>query len=196
MSGPEEEVIRRAQRGDDGAYEEIFRRFVESAFATAYRLTGNTADAEDITQEAFVRAFSAIGGFEHRSSFHTWLYRILLNVAYDHFRKSAKERARTYIKLTDSEVAPVAAADTSPPAVVSAREERALLQAVLRELPEEQQVAVTLVYLDGMSCREAAEVMSAREGTVYYWLHEGRKFLARRLGRLLEAGGARGRSDA
>jgi len=194
MGVAEQELIRRSQAGDDGAHEEIFRRFVESVFATAYRLTGNRTDADDITQETFVRAFSAIGGFEGRSSFRTWLYRILLNAAHDHFRKSAKERARTYVRLTEAEMAPATGVGASPPDVASAREERELLRAVLWELPEKQRVAVTLVYLDGMSCKEAAQVMEAREGTVYYWLHEGRKLLARRLGRLLEAGGAPGES--
>jgi len=179
------DLIRGAQAGDDRAREEIFRRFVGPLYATAHRLTGNSADAEDLTQETFVRALRALADFRQRSSFHTWLYRILLNVTHDHFRKSAKERARLTVELMEDTTVTMDEADAGPPEAASAREERELLRSALRELPENQRVAVTLVYLDGVSCREAAEMMNAREGTVYWWLHQARKRLARRLSSIL-----------
>jgi len=176
-----EELIRRVQSGEDGAREELFRQSVKSVYATAHRLTGNAADAEDITQDTFVRVFQSIDGFRGRSTFRTWLYRILLNVTYDHFRKRAKESAYANVEQIGNTSGPLAGAARDPADEASSREQRRLLRAALGELPEKERVALTLVYLASMSCREAAAVMEAREGTVYWWLHEGRKRLARRL---------------
>jgi len=181
MSESMRDLIQQAQAGDGRACEELFRRFVHSVFATARRLAGNAADAEDITQETFIRAFRGIGGFEQRSSFRTWLYRILLNVAQDFSRKRAKGPLGTSVQLYEGEDALAAGAEDGPAEQAGAEEERRLLRRAMGELPERERVALTLVYLEGMSCSEAAEVMEVREGTVYWWLHEARRRLARRL---------------
>ena len=195
LTAAEQELIQRAQAGEGRAREQLFRQFIEPVFATAYRLTGNRADAEDIAQESFVRALSRIGDFEGRSSFRTWLYRILLNVAYDHFRKTAKERTRARVEQVAAQVTQTKGAGASPPEAASGREERELLRALLEELPEKQRVAVTLVYLDGMNCQEAAAVMEASQGTVYWWLQQARKHLARRLGSILGRADRSGEAD-
>jgi len=181
MTDGGEELIRRARSGDDGAREELFRHFVGSVYATAHRLTGNAPDAEDLTQETFLRVFQGLEGFRGRSTFHTWLYRILLNAASDYFRKSAKESAHATVEQIGNAHDPLAGATGDPAEEASSQEERRLLRAAVRELPEKERTALTLVYLASMSCRQAAEVMEATEGTVYWWLHDARKRLARRL---------------
>ena len=194
MNDSEGALLRRAQQGDRRACEQLFRQFVEPIFATAYRLTGNTADAEDLSQETFVRAFQAMGNFQRRSAFHTWLYRILLNVAHDHFRKKAKEPGGPNVELAveagKAQNARTTGLNDDPPQAAVEREEREMLRAALRELPENQRVALSLVYLEGMSCREVAEAMDSREGTVYWWVHEAKRRLARRLAPKLDPGGA------
>jgi RNA polymerase sigma-70 factor (ECF subfamily) len=181
MSEGMKNLIQQAQAGDGRACEELFRLFVQSVFATAHRLSGNVADAEDITQETFVRAFRGIGGFQHRSGFRTWLYRILFHVAQDFSQKRAKEPSGTSVQLDEVDDALATEAEGGPAERAGAEEERRLLRRAVGELPERERVALTLVYLDGMSGSEAAEIMEAREGTMYWWLHEARRRLARRL---------------
>jgi len=180
--------VHQAQDGEREAVEALFRHFVGRVFATACRLTGNRADAEDITQETFIRAFRGIGGFEHRSGFQTWLYRILLNVAQDSSKKRAKEPLGASVQLDEVDDALAAGAEGGPAERAGAEEERRLLRRAVGELPERERVALTLVYLEGMSCSEAAEIMEVREGTVYWWLHEARRRLARRLRARWESG--------
>jgi RNA polymerase sigma-70 factor (ECF subfamily) len=180
--------VHQAQDGEREAVEALFRHFVGRVFATACRLTGNRADAEDITQETFIRAFRGIASFQHRSGFQTWLYRILLNVAQDFSRKRAKGAPESPVQLDEVESSLAASADGGPAERAGAEEERRLLRRAVGELPEQERVAVTLVYLDGMSCSEAAEAMRVKEGTVYWWLHEARRRLARRLRAQWESG--------
>jgi RNA polymerase sigma-70 factor (ECF subfamily) len=175
------DLIRRAQAGEERACEELFRRFVGPVSATAHRLVRNAADAEDITQETFIRAFRGIGGFQHRSGFGTWLYRILLNVAHDFSRKRAKGAPETPVQLDEVEGFLTAGADGGPAERAGAEEEQKLLRRAVSELAERERVALTLVYLDGMTCSEAADIMKVKEGTVYWWLHEARRRLTRRL---------------
>jgi len=172
MSEGMRDLIQQAQAGDGRACEELFERFVQSVFAAAHRLAGNAADAEDITQETFIRAFRGIGGFQHRSGFQTWLYRILLNVAHDYSRKRAKGAPGSSVQLDEVESGLAARAEGGPAERAGAEEERRLLRRAVGGLPEQERVALTLVYLDGMTCREAAEIMGVKEGTVHWWLHE------------------------
>jgi RNA polymerase sigma-70 factor (ECF subfamily) len=175
------DLIQQAQAGDGRACGELFQLFVQSVFASAHKLAGNATDAEDITQETFIRAFRGIGGFQHRSGFRTWLYRILFHVAQDFSKKRAKEPSGTSVQLDEVDDALAAGAEGGPAEQAGAEEERRLLRRAVGELPERERVALTLVYLEGMSCSEAAEIMEVREGTVYWWLHEARRRLARRL---------------
>ena len=94
------ELLSRAKRGDEDAYEEIVKRYSDIAFRTAYLITGSAADAEDATQEAFVKAFRALGGFRAGAPMRPWLMRIVANEAHNRNRSSGR-RHQLELRLTE-----------------------------------------------------------------------------------------------
>lgn len=174
-------------RGDRELFNELVRRCHRQAYNIAYRLAGNHADAEDLTQEAFVRAFRFFGRYNRDMPFENWLYRIISNVFVDELRRRPKLRTQSLDQPVapakgGSEVLPEVADDTADP-------ERLLfhgeldepLQQSLNLLPHEFRQAVILADIEGLSYEEISEVMGCSLGTVRSRLHRGRKLLRNRL---------------
>ena len=95
---PETELVKRARRGDLGAYDDLVRRYQERIYATIYHMTSNHEDANDLAQESFIKAFQALKSFKGDSSFFTWVYRIAVNKTIN-FLKQRKNR--THMSLND-----------------------------------------------------------------------------------------------
>jgi RNA polymerase sigma-70 factor (ECF subfamily) len=157
------ELIARAARGDVPAYEELVRRYRQVAFRTAYLVTRGSAEAEDATQEAFVKAYYALHRFRPDSAFRPWILRIVANEARNRMRSA---RRREWLALRLAEDRPSGASAQAPEAAaVSADTARALL-AALSALPERDRLVVSYRYLLELSEAETAAALGVRPGTV------------------------------
>jgi len=180
---PDFSLVSRCLRGDEPAWEELVRLHTRRVYALCYRFTGSGSEAQDLTQEVFLRVFRTIRTFRStEGSFATWLARVTRNLLIDHYRRSRQER------VTDSieEQLPVleeegAAASARPDHVLAGREASEILQATLQKLSPDLREAVILRDLQEMEYREIAGVLSIPEGTVKSRINRGRAELARLL---------------
>ena len=148
---------------DLDSYDQLVREHQGIAFRTAYVITGSAADAEDVVQDAFVKAYRARGRFRPGARFRPWLLAIVANEARNRRRASAR-RARLPLELAEER--PSGGAAPSPEVALLAREERAELLAAVDRLGEEQRAAVACRYFLGLSEAETAAVLGCRPGTV------------------------------
>jgi RNA polymerase sigma-70 factor (ECF subfamily) len=155
---------------------------VDLVFNLSRRLTDSRQDAEDLVQDTFLRAFRAWTDHRRPRRVEPWLATICLNLARSGYRTRARRPSEVPLEDWMSEHA--AGADPETTAVEGI--ERDELYRAIRELPEEQRVAITLVDLAGFSTQEAAEAMGTPRGTVLSRLHRGRRALARLLGDRIE----------
>lgn len=164
-----EAMVRRAQNGDAEAFAELIEDQYDRIYRTAWRWCGNGHDAEDIAQDVCVRLGDAIKGFDGRSAFSSWVYRITLNMVRDWQRAGRRRGANVnaYAEITPTE---------APPTQEDAAAHRDLWTAV-RKLPEKQRDAVLLVYAEELNHAQAAEIMGIKEATVSFHVHEARKTL-------------------
>ena len=181
----DEELVARARKSDQRATEDLVRRYQQKAYAIAYHFTdGNVQDAEDFTQEAFLRAFQNLENFRGDSSFYTWFYRILVNVCLDGRRHRNRwqkiflpwQRDSTEKGLSPEE-RPDPEAHERSLKTISGKELSRDIQESLRSLPEKQRLAFQLKALHGMSIQEVARVMGTAEGTVKSHLFRATQFL-------------------
>jgi RNA polymerase sigma-70 factor (ECF subfamily) len=178
-----DELVAQAQCGDHRAFDALVRRFRPRIYALALHVCGSASDADDITQEAFVKAFHSLPTFEGRSAFFTWLYRITLHKALSVQRtKRVQHRA---VQLDDARVEAALRVDggSDPRATLELRETYALLVHALDQLPPSQKSAVILTTLSGLSCEEAAVVLGTSPGAISVRIHEARKRLRASLSR-------------
>lgn len=157
------DLIRRALRGDSAAYEEIVQRYQQVAFRTAYVVAGSAADAEDATQEGFVKAFRALDRFRIGADLRPWLLRIVANEARNRVRASGR-RHQLELRLTEG-FRPGDAAP-SPEAVAVASDERRRLLELINSLSEEDRKVIASRYFLELSGEETAAVLGIPEGTV------------------------------
>jgi RNA polymerase sigma-70 factor (ECF subfamily) len=171
-------LVARAARGDRSALDELFRRYRDPAYRVAYRLLGNGEDALDAVQDGFVKALNHLGGFERRSSFKTWLLRVVSNAALDLGRQ---RRRRDELSAAVTERVALDGG-TTPDHLDPGREaeeadlRRALAEALV-QLPEAQRRTFVLHVDGGLSYREVAEVMGISIGTVMSRLFYARQKL-------------------
>jgi RNA polymerase sigma factor (sigma-70 family) len=157
------ELVARAKRGDVQAYEQIMREHQGIAFRTAYLVTGNAADAEDATQEAFFKAYRALGRFRTGAPFRPWLLEIVANEARNR-RRSAGRRAAVDLRVATE--APPGDAAPSPEGALLDAERRETLLAALAGLREEERLVIACRYFLDLSEAETAAAAGIRRGTV------------------------------
>jgi RNA polymerase sigma factor (sigma-70 family) len=162
-------LVARARGGDRAAFAALIEAHYDFIFRTAWKWSGNRVDAEDVAQEVCVKLATAIDGFDGRSAFSSWVYRITLNAVRDLQRAGARQARR------GAEFAEVSA-DSAPAAQEETVAENQIWAAV-RGLPPKQRDAVLLVYAEELSHAAAAAVMGVRESTVSWYVHEARKAL-------------------
>ncbi|MBA2537949.1 MAG: sigma-70 family RNA polymerase sigma factor [Actinobacteria bacterium] len=167
---PDRELVRRAQRGDQFAFERLAERHQHRLFTLAARVLGSPDDAADAVQEALLRAWLALPRFRSGSLFSTWLYRICVNAAHD---QRSRRRAEP-MELED--------VTADPRDRFLEHELSGDLQRALNELDETNRLAVVLYDVLGCSYAEIAEITSVPEGTVKSRIYRGRVELARQLG--------------
>jgi RNA polymerase sigma factor (sigma-70 family) len=166
----EMELVRRARKGDLTAYDDLVRRYQERVYATIYHMTANHEDANDLAQEAFIKAFQALKSFKGGSSFYTWVYRIAVNKTIN-FLKQRKTRAQMSLDDLDfnAEHDPDLVAlisEKTPRREVGLAELQEKLNAAMLRLSEPHRLAVTLHDVQGLSHEEIAKIMECNVGTV------------------------------
>jgi RNA polymerase sigma-70 factor (ECF subfamily) len=166
----EMELVRRAQKGDLEAYDELIKRYQERIYATVYHMTANHEDANDLAQDAFIKAFQALKSFKGGSSFYTWLYRIAVNKTIN-FLKQRKNR--THMSLNDldfnTENNPDLVAlisDKTPRREAGLKELQEKLNEALLKLSEQHRLVMVLHDVQGQSHEQIAEIMNCNIGTV------------------------------
>jgi len=167
----EADWISRAQRADAKAFESLYRLHVDRVYGLCLRMTGNVAEAEDCTQEAFIQAWNKMDKFRGDSAFGTWIHRIAVNAVLGRMRKSKRERDR--IQLASEEV-------LSPASINDDGELRDLSDAVNR-LPEGARHVFVLYGVYGYSHEEASKMLGIAAGTSKAQLHRARRLLAQQL---------------
>jgi RNA polymerase sigma-70 factor (ECF subfamily) len=186
----EARLVERFRRGDEAAFEELFRRYREAIHAVAWRVTGNHEEALDVVQEAFLRAYRGAAGFRAESGFYSWLRRIATNLAIDRLRarRESEPGALEEETLAEEAQAPQAArlAEEDPVEQVAGRELAAALSAALEQLGPEHRAVLVLHAQEGLSYKEIAEHLDCPIGTVMSRLFYARRTLAEKLRRFLE----------
>jgi len=180
------ESITGAYREDERrAFDELVQRHHKQAYNIAYRMTGNDADAEDLTQEAFIRAFRFFGQYRRDLPFENWLYKIMSNAFVDMLRRRPKAYVRSLdqpIQTEDGEtMVEIADQSLTPEEAVLSKELDSRIQNALMMMPEEFRLAVIYADIEGLSYEEIADAMRCSIGTVRSRLHRGRKILREKL---------------
>ena len=174
-------LIRAAQAGDGAAFEQLLDRHYDTLYRFAYKWCGTRVDAEDVTQQACIKLAKAIGQYRFESAFTSWLYRLVVNCARDWARAQGRHAGEPLEALAEPE---------QPASASDGVEHQAFLWQLLHQLerlPEGIKETLLLVHAEGLSHREAAEVLEVKESTVSWRLHEFRKHYRLEL----EAGGIR-----
>ena len=170
-------LVSQAKAGDPRAFEDLVRRYRKRIYALALHLTGSTSDADDIAQEVFLSAHRGLAGFEGKSEFFTWVYRIAVNRALN-ARRDRGRRPEDSLDDPRVELAIQVDAAGDPARAAELRRTYGRLLRALDALPGEMRTSVVLVALQGMSHGEAAVVQKCSEGTVAWRMHEARVRLA------------------
>lgn len=168
-------------------FETLMRRHHRTVFNIAYRLTGNRDDAEDLTQEAFIRAFRFFDRYNRDMPFENWMYRIVNNAFIDMLRRKPKLQVQSLdqpLSLQDSDrdvQFEIPDAASNPETIVMSEELEDYIQRALDALPPDFRTTVVLADIQGLSYEEIAEAMHCSLGTVRSRLHRGRRFLRQRI---------------
>jgi len=168
MGDPDETLVRESQNGDPAAFEALVRQHQRMVHSLTYRMTGSLADAEDLAQETFVRAYEQIAQYQGGAKFSTWLYRIAINACLN-WRQREHRRLEVHTQWAN-------AAEADRPESRNGHSDQSLrVQAALLKLPARQRAAVVLTVYDGLNHAEAARALGCSETTVSW-----RVFAARR----------------
>lgn len=188
----EHELIRRARAGDEDAFAELVVGHGDRVYGALRRFGLDAAEADEVAQEVFLRAWRGLAGFQERSRFSTWLYRIAFNEAQRRLARRPPPRATSDPDREDVVVSLAEAPELGPESRTLDREFQGTLERALDELPPEWRSAVVLRDIEGLSTHDAAEIAGVREAAFKSRLHRGRMRLRALLEPylLLEGGGA------
>lgn len=185
-------LVRRVQRGDKGAFDALVLKYQHRIVKLVMRYVHNPAEAEDVAQEAFIKAYRALPQFRGDSAFYTWLYRIAINtaknalasrerspVAYDADHDAGDEAYDVQARMKDPD---------TPEGLVLTEEIRATVNAAIEALPEDLRTAIVLRELEGLSYEEIAAAMDCPVGTVRSRIFRAREAIDRRLREVFDGG--------
>jgi RNA polymerase sigma-70 factor (ECF subfamily) len=177
-------LVDRCLRGEETAWENLVRTHTRRVYAVCYRFTGSDHEAQDLTQDVFVRVFKTLGSFRSgEGSFSVWLMRLARNLLIDHYRRAKQDRATDSIEEQLPVLEEKAAITSRADGLLAGREASEILQAGLEKLSPELRETLILRDLEELEYREIAEVLGVPEGTVKSRLNRGRAELARILRR-------------
>jgi RNA polymerase sigma-70 factor (ECF subfamily) len=176
-------LIEQCLAGDQSAWEQIVRQNWRKVFNVAYKFVGKHDEAEDLTQDIFLKIFKALASFDRRANFQTWIISISRNLCIDHYRSVRKERQTIARDVDSNDLQPVAT-ERGPYAQAEHQDLRAQLRQALETLPVTLRTAVVLRDLQELSYQEIADRLGLPEGTVKSRINRGRIELAHQLKRL------------
>lgn len=158
------DLVRRVQRGESSAFRELVERYKRRAYAIAYDMMGTHEDAEDVSQEAFIRVYQSIKGFRGEAAFSSWFYRIVVNLCISWWRREVKYKGN----LLNEEHAGLEKQNYSedPEKALRAKEIARHVNQALQELSPKQRAVFVLRHYQGLSMKEIGEVLKCSEGTV------------------------------
>jgi RNA polymerase sigma-70 factor (ECF subfamily) len=176
-------VIQRCLAGDQLAWDQIVQQHKRKVFNIAYKFTGKHDEAEDLTQDVFLKIFKSLHTFDRRANFQTWLVSVSRNLCIDHYRSVRKERETIDRDVDPGDLTP-ASTTASPFAALEQRDRVELLKKAMDQLPPTLRSAVLLRDIQELSYQEIADRLHLPEGTVKSRINRGRTELARQIRRL------------
>lgn len=180
----ESSLVERCVKGEESAWEEFTKTYTRRVYGLCYRFTGNSPQAQDLTQEVFLRVFRTLKSFRAgEGSLATWLTRLTRNLLIDHYRRTRQDRATDSIEHQLPMLEERGSVSAKTDGLLAGREASDLLQTALRRLSPELRETVILRDLEEMEYREIAKVLNVPEGTVKSRLNRGRSELVRILRR-------------
>lgn len=174
------ELIEGFKRGSHDCFEELISRYTDKAYNLAMRLTRNAEDAEEVLHDAFLAVFRKVAGFEGKSAFSSWFYRITVNSA---LMKLRKRRSQPYVSLEDIAIETEQEANPQehPDKILLRGQLRDLLETAIAELPDDYRTVFILRDVEGLSNREAGVILNISVPAVKSRLHRARLMLRKRL---------------
>lgn len=169
----DEELVALCQQGHGQYFDFLVRKYMEKAFRIAFDFTRDKEEAKDLSQEAFLRAFSRIKQFDGRSSFYTWFYRLVVNLCLDYARRKGRVRWQSLDRIVEENPERAELADTSyaPVEQAIAGEAKRRAESTLKSMPDRQRTAFLLRNHQGLPIADIAKVMKTTEATVRVYLH-------------------------
>lgn len=175
-------LIERCLAGDQLAWDSIVRLYWRKVFNVAYKFVGRHDEAEDLTQDIFLKVFRSLATFDRRANFQTWLISVSRNLCIDHYRSVRKERETIDRGVNAADLSPVSA-EASPHLVLERVDLAEQLRVALADLPDTLRTAVVMRDIQELSYQEIADRLVLPEGTVKSRINRGRRELARQLRR-------------
>lgn len=188
-SFPVDELVQQAQAGDEEAFGQLVRHYHERVYHVAYRFVRNVDEANDLAQQAWIKAWKRLSSFRGQSGFFTWMYRVVSSVCLDHLRKKKRRSEQElldgveYDRVVGAELA--ASSRSRPDRELERSEIRQRFFDELEKLSSEHRMALVMREVDGLSYEEIARAMKCRKGTVMSRIYYARKNLQSRMEDLL-----------
>jgi RNA polymerase sigma-70 factor (ECF subfamily) len=176
-------LMDRVRKGDESAFEELVSRHYHSVYNLAKRFLLDASNAEDVTQEVFLRVFRAAKTYTAKAKFSTWLYTITKNLCFNELRK---KRSVNILSIEDEMLPELPSVDYSPVSRLEKEEIRARVLDAVRALPANLRVAVLLLKYHGLSYEEVAEILGCTVNAVKLRVHRAKDYLAKSIGYLSE----------
>lgn len=180
-------IVRRVQQGDSNAYNLLVLRYQHKVVQIALKFVNNQADACDIAQEAFLKAYRAIGNFRGESGFYTWLYRIVINTARTFLESTSKQRNHVDVDAEDinsQDHQGVLTSADSPDRIIESQELQQTIMQALAQLPYELRQAITLREVEGLAYDDIAKLTGVPTGTVRSRIFRARQFIEEKMAAL------------
>jgi RNA polymerase sigma-70 factor (ECF subfamily) len=194
------DLVIRCQRNDDGAFEELVRKYQQTVFNIIYHNMGARGETEDVAQKIFSKVYFSLGKFDSRRPFFPWLYRIAINQCYDELRRMRRRRLMTFSELSledaDSIDRLVRDSTPAPEDADNKQEMHALLHKLLDQLPEQQKVAVVMRDLEDVPYDKMAEILNCSEQAVRLKVFRGRTRLRELMEKALQRQSSAARSKS
>jgi len=185
----DQQLVERVQKGDKGAFDLLVRKYQHRVLKLVGRFVSDQAEAEDVAQEAFLKAYRALPAFRGDSAFYTWLYRIAINTAKNTLVSSRRRPVDFNLDLQDPEQHDrqgLLKDPDTPEGVLLTDEIRGVVERALEQLPDDLRTAIVLRELEGLSYEEIAEAMDCPVGTVRSRIFRAREAIDKKLKPLLD----------
>ncbi|MGS2743233.1 RNA polymerase sigma factor RpoE [Halomonas sp. LS-001] len=165
----DQQLVERAQKGDNQAFDLLVKKYQHKIIGLIGRYVHDHSEVQDVAQEAFIKAYRALGNFRSESAFYTWMYRIAINTAKNHLVSRSRRPPGSDVDISDAEIVDQSGrlADSESPEAAIARDQlEAAVYEAIENLPDDLRTAITLRELDGLAYEDIAQIMQCPVGTV------------------------------